>query len=167
MASYTGGSPPMSPYVMSPGGGSPSNRSPPLGRSYDSVTSFEGGAFRDEFYKNRSSRKIDSRRLFSSEYDFPKTFSLTEFSGKTYFYAIGSRSFNAGFDEKNLELQEKNIELERRVLDLEDSLKAKEELVKARTEAVTLLSADLSQKGRATLDQLEDTRTEMRSMQVR
>ena len=64
-------------------------------------------------------------------------------------------------------MQEKNIELERRVLDLEDSLKAKEELVKARTEAVTLLSADLSQKGRATLDQLEDTRTEMRSMQVR
>ena len=53
------------------------------------------------------------------------------------------------------------------MLDLEDSLKAKEELVKARTEAVTLLSADLSQKGRATLDQLEDTRTEMRSMQVR
>ena len=118
-----------------------------------------------QLYKNRSSRKIDYRRLFSSEYDFPKTFSLTEFSGKTYFYAIGSRSFNAGFDEKNLELQEKNIELERRVLDLEDSLKAKEELVKARTEAVTLLSADLSQKGRATLDQLEDTRTEMRSMQ--
>ena len=41
----------------------------------------------------------------------------------------------------------------------------KEELVKARTEAVTLLTADLSQKGRATLDQLEDTRAEMRAMQ--
>ena len=52
---------------------------------------------RDELCKNgssrktdtifkRSSRKIDSRRLFSREYDFPKTFSLTEnqFSGKTY-----------------------------------------------------------------------------------
>ena len=33
---------------------------------------------RDELYKNRSSRKIDSRRLFSREYDFPKTFSLAE-----------------------------------------------------------------------------------------
>ena len=44
--------------------------------------------------ENRSSRKIDSRRLFSREYDFPKTLSLTEnqFSGKTYLYTIGSRT---------------------------------------------------------------------------
>ena len=43
-------------------------------------------------YKNRSSRKIDFQRLFSREYDFTKTFSLTEnqFSGKTYFYTIAS-----------------------------------------------------------------------------
>ena len=48
---------------------------------------------RDQLYNNRSSRIIDSRRLFSREYDFPKTFSLTEnqFSGKTYFYTIASR----------------------------------------------------------------------------
>ena len=45
VASYAGGSPPSSPFVMSPGGGSPSSRSPPLGRSYDSVASYEG-AFR-------------------------------------------------------------------------------------------------------------------------
>ena len=47
---------------------------------------------RDELYKNRSSRKIDSQRLFSREHDFPKTFSLTEnqFSRKTYFYTIAS-----------------------------------------------------------------------------
>ena len=40
---------------------------------------------RDELYKNRSSRKTDSRIVFSREYDFPKTFSLTEnqSSGKT------------------------------------------------------------------------------------
>ena len=36
------------------------------------------GNSREELYKNRSSRKIDSRRLFSREYDFQKTFSLTE-----------------------------------------------------------------------------------------
>ena len=43
-----------------------------------------------QLYKNRFSRKIDSPRLFSREYDFPKTFSLTgtQFSGKTYFYTI-------------------------------------------------------------------------------
>ena len=43
-----------------------------------------------QLYKNRSSRKIDSRRLCSREWDFQKTISLTEnqFSGKTYFYTI-------------------------------------------------------------------------------
>ena len=52
-------------------------------------------SYRDELYKNRSSRKIDSQRLFLREYDFLKTFSLTEnqFSGKTYLYTIASRSF--------------------------------------------------------------------------
>ena len=41
-----------------------------------------------QLYKNRSSRKIDSRRLSSRESDFPKTFSLSEnqFSGKTSFF---------------------------------------------------------------------------------
>ena len=45
---------------------------------------------REELYKIRSSQKINSLRLFSRKYDFPKTFSLTEnqFSGKTYFYTI-------------------------------------------------------------------------------
>ena len=43
-----------------------------------------------QLHKNRSSRKIHSQRQFSREYDFLKTFSLTEnqFSGKTYFYTI-------------------------------------------------------------------------------
>ena len=43
-----------------------------------------------QLYKIRSSRKIDSRRLFTREYDFPKTLSLTEnqFSGKAYLYTI-------------------------------------------------------------------------------
>ena len=43
-----------------------------------------------QWYKNRSSRKIDSQRLFSREKDFPMNLSLTEnqFSGKTYFYTI-------------------------------------------------------------------------------
>ena len=45
---------------------------------------------RDELYKNRSSRKMDSQILFSREYDFSKTVSLTEkqFCGKTHFYTI-------------------------------------------------------------------------------
>ena len=51
-----------------------------------------------QLYKNRSSRKIDSRRLFSREYDFPKTFSLSKnpFSGKTYIYTIHPRRGGGG-----------------------------------------------------------------------
>ena len=48
---------------------------------------------RDQLYKIGLPGKFKSRRLFSREYDFLKTFSLTEnqFSGKTYFYTIASR----------------------------------------------------------------------------
>ena len=43
--------------------------------------------------KKRSSRKVDSRVLFSRELDFQKSFSLTEnkFSRETYFYTIRPR----------------------------------------------------------------------------
>ena len=49
-----------------------------------------GTKFRDQLYKNRSSRKIDSWRLIPREWDFLKTFSLAEnqFSWKTFFYTI-------------------------------------------------------------------------------
>ena len=40
-------------------------------------------------------------------------------------------------------------------------------MIRVRTEAVALMSADLSAKGKSTLDELEDTKTEMRQMQVR
>ena len=67
---------------------------------------------RDELYKNRSSWKIDSRRLFSREYDFPKTFALTEnpFSGKTYFYTIAYRKKSSLlFSRKSSNYKDKNI----------------------------------------------------------
>ncbi len=86
-------------------------------------------------------------------------------SSVTGFLASGYAPFTDK-DNKILELQEKNIDLERKLLDMEESLRAKEEVVRARTAAVTLMSADLSAKGKSTLDQLEDTRTEMRKMQA-
>jgi hypothetical protein len=39
-------------------------------------------------------------------------------------------------------------------MDLEENLREKDELIRARTQAVTLMSADLSAKGRSTLDQV-------------
>ena len=116
-----------SPFVMSPEGGrspttiSPS-RSPPLGCSVDSVTSFD---------------------FTAAAYSFDEK------------------------DNKILDLKEQVILLERRILDLEENLREKDELIKARTQAVTLMSADLSKKGKSTLDQLDDTRNEMRNMQQR
>ena len=115
-----------SPFVMSPEGGrSPTNispsRSPPLGCSVDSATSFD----------------------FTAAYSFDEK------------------------DNKILDMKEQVILLERRILDLEENLREKDELIKARTQAVTLMSADLSKKGKSTLDQLDDTRQEMRYMQAR
>lgn len=99
------------------------------------------------------------------------------------FEAYASKSFTEK-DDKILQLQEKNIELERKVMDLEESVKAKvniplmskniqlthstslqDEIIKAKTEAVTLMSADFSLKSKTTVDQLEDTRAEMKKMQ--
>ncbi|KAL0268769.1 UNVERIFIED_CONTAM: hypothetical protein PYX00_010585 [Menopon gallinae] len=62
-------------------------------------------------------------------------------------------------------LQNRIYELEANILDLEENLKEKESVIDARTQAVTLLSQDLSIKGKNTLECLEETRQEMRSMQ--
>jgi len=78
---------------------------------------------------------------------------------------LAGRSFSDK-DEKIIELTEKNVELQRQVMDLEENLKAKDELVRVRTEAVALMSADLSARGKNTVDALEDTRAEMRKMQA-
>ena len=49
--------------------------------------------------------------------------------------------------------------------DLEEGLKEKDEVISARTAAVGLASASLAAKGRDTLEQLEDTRRELRTLQ--
>ena len=84
----------------------------------------------------------------------------------SFFAANYQSSLFTDKDNKIIELTETNIELERKLLDMEENLRAKDELIRVRTQAVTLMSADLSAKGKSTLDQLEDTRTEMRKMQA-
>merc|ERR1711981_1376586 len=106
----------------SPTTGSPGSRSPPLGCSVDSATSFD--------------------------------------------FTAAASSFDQK-DDKVLDMKEQVILLERRILDLEENLREKDEIIRARTQAVTLMSADLSAKGKTTLDQLDDTRQEMRNMQER
>lgn len=55
--------------------------------------------------------------------------------------------------------------LERKILDLEEALKEKECIIEARTQAVSLMSENLSLKGKNTVDLLEDTKQEMYRMQ--
>lgn len=64
-----------------------------------------------------------------------------------------------------MELNNKILALEATVLDLQENLKEKDSVIDSKTRAVTLMSADLSKKGKTTLDTLEDTKDEMRTMQ--
>merc|ERR1712013_393843 len=68
-------------------------------------------------------------------------------------------------ENKILEQNEQIAHFNRKVWDLEDSLKEKDEIISARTQAVGLASASLAAKGRDTLEQLEDTRKELRNLQ--
>lgn len=68
-------------------------------------------------------------------------------------------------ENKIIELNNKILELEATVLDLQENLKEKDSVIDSKTKAITLMSADLSKKGKTTLDTLEDTKDEMRMMQ--
>ncbi|KAL0120262.1 hypothetical protein PUN28_008136 [Cardiocondyla obscurior] len=63
------------------------------------------------------------------------------------------------------DLNSKIVELEAIILDLRENLKEKDSVIDSKTKAITLMSADLSKKGKTTLDTLEDTKDEMRTMQ--
>jgi len=68
-------------------------------------------------------------------------------------------------EKKIIDLNSKIVELEAIILDLQENLKEKDSVIDSKTKAVTLMSADLSRKGKTTLDTLEDTKDEMRTMQ--
>ncbi|KAK1124468.1 hypothetical protein K0M31_006819 [Melipona bicolor] len=68
-------------------------------------------------------------------------------------------------ENKIAELNNKILELEAVIMDLQENLKEKDSVIESKTKAVTLMSADLSKKGKTTLDTLEDTKDEMRTMQ--
>ncbi|XP_015517544.2 golgin subfamily B member 1 isoform X1 [Neodiprion lecontei] len=69
-------------------------------------------------------------------------------------------------DNRIAELSNKILELEATVLDLQENLKEKDSVINSKTKAITLMTADLSKKRKSTLDTLEDTKDEMRTMQA-
>ncbi|KAG8306481.1 hypothetical protein J6590_046800 [Homalodisca vitripennis] len=60
----------------------------------------------------------------------------------------------------------KIADLEMKILDLQENLREKDSVISARTQAITLLSEDMARKGKNTLDTLEETRTQMKTMQA-
>lgn len=64
-------------------------------------------------------------------------------------------------EELNIKMQQ----LQGNVLDLQENLKEKDSVIDARTKAITLLSENLSKKGKNTLDMLDETKVQMRDMQ--
>lgn len=63
------------------------------------------------------------------------------------------------------ELLSKVQKLEGTVLDLQENVKEKDQVIDARTKAITLMSENLSKKGKHTVDMLEETKQQMRKMQ--
>uniref|UniRef100_A0A1B6F2P0 Protein lava lamp-like n=2 Tax=Cuerna arida TaxID=1464854 RepID=A0A1B6F2P0_9HEMI len=64
------------------------------------------------------------------------------------------------------EVKQKIADLELKILDLQENLREKDSVISARTQAITLLSEDMARKGKNTLDTLEETRTQMKTMQA-
>lgn len=68
-------------------------------------------------------------------------------------------------DNRIMELNSRIAELEATVLDLEENVREKDSVIEARTKAITLMSEDFSRRNKVTVDNLEETREEMRKMQ--
>lgn len=68
-------------------------------------------------------------------------------------------------EKQIVDLNNKVQKLEANVLDLQENLKEKDSVIDARTKAITLMSENLSKKGKTTLDALDDTKEQMRKMQ--
>lgn len=68
-------------------------------------------------------------------------------------------------DSQLEELKNRLQQSQANVLDLQENVKEKDSVIDARTKAITLLSENLSKKGKNTLDMLDETKEQMRSMQ--
>ncbi|CAG9856954.1 unnamed protein product [Phyllotreta striolata] len=68
-------------------------------------------------------------------------------------------------EKRIADLLEKVHKQEGNILDLQENLKEKDSVIDARTKAITLMTENLSKKGKDTLDTLDETKEQMRRMQ--
>lgn len=107
----------------------------------------------------------DSQILMSHT---PLNLSLTETKQESYSINSSSQELYNILINKEKRMSEMVLriqKLEANVLDLQENVKEKDSVIDARTKAITLMSENLSKKGKSTLDALDDTKLQMRKMQ--
>lgn len=107
----------------------------------------------------------DSQNLFNQS---PLNLSLTDPKIDAYSPETSSQELYRILlikEKRITELFSKVQKLEGTVLDLQENIKEKEQVIDARTKAITLMSENLSKKGKHTLDMLDETKEQMRKMQ--
>ncbi|KAI4462901.1 structural maintenance of chromosomes protein 2 [Holotrichia oblita] len=107
----------------------------------------------------------DSQILMNST---PLNLSLSETKQESYNINSTSQELYNILVNKEKRLSEMTLriqKLEANILDLQENVKEKDSVIDARTKAITLMSENLSKKGKSTLDALDDTKLQMRKMQ--
>ncbi|KRT79688.1 hypothetical protein AMK59_7559 [Oryctes borbonicus] len=107
----------------------------------------------------------DSQILMNST---PLNLSLTESKQESYSVNSTSQELYNILINKERRITDMTLriqKLEASVLDLQENVKEKDSVIDARTKAITLMSENLSKKGKSTLDALDDTKLQMRKMQ--
>lgn len=98
----------------------------------------------------------------------PLNLSLTEIKQESYSINSSSQELYNILINKEKRISEMTLriqKLEANVLDLQENVKEKDSVIDARTKAITLMSENLSKKGKSTLEALDDTKLQMRKMQ--
>ncbi|XP_076372962.1 uncharacterized protein LOC143257820 [Tachypleus tridentatus] len=68
-------------------------------------------------------------------------------------------------DAKIVELNNSVLEKERQIIDLQEHIKEKEEVLQARNLAIQLMTEEMSKRGKTVIDELDETRGQMKLMQ--
>ncbi|GFU25161.1 uncharacterized protein TNCV_3360712 [Trichonephila clavipes] len=68
-------------------------------------------------------------------------------------------------DAKIMDLNNQILEHEKKIMDLQEHIKEKDEVLQQRNRAVQLMAEDMSRKGKSVVDELDETREQMKIMQ--
>lgn len=119
----------------------------------------------EEMVSQMKAQLDDSQNLINQS---PLNLSLAEPKAESYSAETSSQELYRILlikEKRMSDLLSKVQKLEGTVLDLQENIKEKDQVIDARTKAITLMSENLSKKGKHTLDMLDETKEQMRKMQ--